>query len=123
MTYDSLGEEFLREWAVSCPKISNQMQHIISLQEATGFDQSHFMGDNPQSRVVQIHTLEDMMRDVESDEVLRGILKSTQQFDKIPRSNIMDPARRASVACSGLTARRISRITMASNHKIMSSEF
>lgn len=81
------------------------------------------MGDNPQSRVAQIHTLEDMMRDVESDEVLRGILKSTQQFDKIPRSNIMDPARRASVACPGLTARRISRITMVSNHKIMSDEF
>lgn len=80
------------------------------------------MGDNPQSRVAQIHTLEDMMRDVESDEVLREILKSTQQFDKIPRSN-MDPARRASVACPGLTARRISRITMVSNHKIMSGEF
>lgn len=71
------------------------------------------MSDDPQSRTAQIHTLEDMMRDVESDEVLRGILKSTQQFDKFPRPIVGDPGRRASYA-SGLAARRMSRVMMVS---------
>ena len=75
------------------------------------------MGNNPQSRQAQIHTLEDMMRDVESDEVLRGILKSTQQFDKLSRPLVGDPGRRASYACPGLTARRISRIAMVVQRK------
>lgn len=72
------------------------------------------MGDDPQSRAAQIHTLEDMMRDVESDDVLRGILKSTQQFDKLPRPGSESHLRRASYACPQLAARRISRVLMVS---------
>lgn len=72
------------------------------------------MRDDPECRAAQIHTLEDMMRDVESDEVLQGILKSTQQFDKLSRPVVGDPGRRASVASPGMTARRISRVLIVS---------
>jgi hypothetical protein len=58
---NTLGEEFLREWAAM-----------------TGLDEKELMSDRPESKVAQLQTLQDMLRDVESDEVFRSIVRSTQ---------------------------------------------
>lgn len=43
-----------------------------------GLNEKQLLGDAPQAKAAQLQTLRDMIKDVESDDVFRTIVRSTQ---------------------------------------------
>jgi len=54
-----------------------------------GLDQKQFLGDTPQAKEARLQTLRDMLKDVESDEVFRSIVRSTQVSVKVINSHYL----------------------------------
>ncbi|CAG2179638.1 unnamed protein product, partial [Oppiella nova] len=111
---DNMGERVLKEWA-----------------DMNGIDANELLSNSPEARVTQFHTLNDIVRDVEADDVYRSIHRtrlSTHNADLMRRmsQNLFQPPmtnnnlniegrdgmRRSSCVSINMTNYRISGVEM-----------
>ncbi|CAG2103838.1 unnamed protein product [Medioppia subpectinata] len=112
---DNMGERVLKEWA-----------------DMNGIDANELLSNTPEARVTQFHTLNDIVRDVEADDVYRSIQRtrlSTHNADLLrrmsqslfqpPMNNMnkesgggKDSRRRSSAVSINMSSYRISGVEM-----------